>query len=756
MKKEVLAIVFVFLAIVPIQIFGQSPDETTRIKRLADLCEIWGSIKYFHPVLAYRNDIDWDDALIKTIPKVRVAKTSAEYESALQSMLDVLGDPSTKIVKTPSETNTSLNQEVLKIVTIPIENGNLIIIKTGNYISLSRPEIRKKIADLLPEIPKAKAIVFDLRAPFPTGSFGNSQLVDTFSELERFISTTQLSSPSERSRIHYGFEPQTGNTSGGYNSGFYVKDGKTIRPLPTAKDVPSVFLVNENSGFLVSTLGMQANGKGLVVFEGDNANSSSLTTVRFPITDGLSVKMRNTELINADGTDGEIQPDVIVAKSQDKTDKALEKALELAKNFKPSTVTRKKLPSGSAPIRDLTYPDMKNPSLEYRLLAMFRIWNIFDHFFPYKNLMDKKWDQVLLDFIPKFEQAKDSREYALAVTEMLTYTNDSHVRASGAVIRETFGGSSIPVQIRMVEGLPTVFRYVNEEAAKATGIELGDVILKVDGEDAKTRLNWYAKYTTGSNESSKMFFAANTFTRGEETSIVTLTVRTRTGQEKEVKMQRKAEFTFQGDERASEIYKLISPDIGYADLDRLTVPMLNEVLEKFKDTKAIIFDMRGYPNGIAWALAPRLTEKENVIAAFFERPIVRLLNQSAEAFYQQIPPKQPNDSLYKGKTVMLVDEWTISQSEHTGLFLRAANGTKFIGSQTAGANGDVTAFYIPGGILISFTGQSVKFPDGKQLQRIGLVPDIEVKPTIKGIQAGKDEVLEKAVKYLETELKRDK
>ncbi len=81
---------------------------------------------------------------------------------------------------------------------------------------------------------------------------------------------------------------------------------------------------------------------------------------------------------------------------------------------------------------------------------------------------------------------------------------------------------------------------------------------------------------------------------------------------------------------------------------------------------------------------------------------------------------------------MLIDERTQSQAEHTGLFFRAANGTRFVGSNSAGADGEITAMVVPGGITIGFTGQSVKHPDGRQLQRIGLVPDVLAKPTIRG------------------------
>src|SRR5262249_19229958 len=111
-----------------------------------------------------------------------------------------------------------------------------------------------------------------------------------------------------------------------------------------------------------------------------------------------------------------------------------------------------------------------------------------------------------------------------------------------------------------------------------------------------------------------------------------------------------------------------------------------------------------------------------------------------------IPPT--DKPKYKGKTVTLIDERTQSQGEHVGLGLDAACGTTFIGSQTAGANGDITSFYLPGEIAVTFSGHDVRHADGRQLQRVGLVPHIEVKPTIKGIREGKDEVLERAIRYL--------
>jgi C-terminal processing protease CtpA/Prc len=104
---------------------------------------------------------------------------------------------------------------------------------------------------------------------------------------------------------------------------------------------------------------------------------------------------------------------------------------------------------------------------------------------------------------------------------------------------------------------------------------------------------------------------------------------------------------------------------------------------------------------------------------------------------------------YQGKTVTLIDERAISQSEHTGQFVEAACGTTFVGSPTQGANGDVTRMILPGNLTVMFGGHDVRHADGRQLQRVGLVPHVEVRPTIKGIREGKDEVLERGIRFLQ-------
>ena len=53
---------------------------------------------------------------------------------------------------------------------------------------------------------------------------------------------------------------------------------------------------------------------------------------------------------------------------------------------------------------------------------------------------------------------------------------------------------------------------------------------------------------------------------------------------------------------------------------------------------------------------------------------------------------------------------------------------------------------------MTFSGHAVRHADGRQLQRLGLQPDVPARPTIAGVRAGRDEVLEQALRYLERSL----
>jgi C-terminal processing protease CtpA/Prc len=173
-----------------------------------------------------------------------------------------------------------------------------------------------------------------------------------------------------------------------------------------------------------------------------------------------------------------------------------------------------------------------------------------------------------------------------------------------------------------------------------------------------------------------------------------------------------------------------------------------EVFAQLKDTRALVLDLRGYPQGVVPAMAPYLNTQHATVSNIALWNVVEGTSEDLH-FQMRQTVRQAEVPVYRGRTVTLIDERTISQAESAGLILEAVNGTTFVGSPTAGANGDTTDFSLPGGITFIFSGAEIRHANGAQLQCLGIQPHLQVRPTLEGLRAGRDEVLEAALRLLE-------
>jgi C-terminal processing protease CtpA/Prc len=184
-------------------------------------------------------------------------------------------------------------------------------------------------------------------------------------------------------------------------------------------------------------------------------------------------------------------------------------------------------------------------------------------------------------------------------------------------------------------------------------------------------------------------------------------------------------------------------------LIKLTGKETETAYNAVKETSALIIDMRGH--GGSGTIISRLTDKTTTAAMgripYWTSPGSPFSGDTWLTSHQMFRSISPN---YKGRVVVLINSEARSFSEHLCLFLEeAAKGRiTFVGTPTVGSNGNITFTSMPGGIAVRFSGADIRHADGRQLQRVGIQPDIRVEPTIAGIAAGKDEVLEAAIKFL--------
>ena len=739
----------------------QTPEETKRINRLIGLARVWGTVKYFHPYLAYR-EIDWVKALVEAIPRVNGAKTPEEYRAAINQMLAALNDKCTR-AEIESEIKKQSPPSDMKLVRT--ENGVLIIdaAQIAKTASDNSTVLRGFVTSINESLPNAKAVVFDWRSTSEFGEFESYY----FELLSRQVLTGMLDSTivlgSSRHRMHNGYATQTAASGAGfYYSALVSTAPQTIAGRGKTKPPPIAFIVNQNSPpFSEILTGLQAANRATVIQEGEQPLESSSGTFTIELPDKVKARVRTQELINPDGS-LELQPDTTVAKNTS-GDAALNEALKaLQENRTTTRQTRSSQPPAlQINEKDKPYAEMQFPGVEYRLLALFRFWNVVNYFYPYKKLIADTWETVLPRFIPKFEANKDTTDYQLTVFELATEMHDSHagVRNANFAAAKLYG-FQVPAVINYLENQAVVVKVFDDKAP----LKIGDVVLAVDGTPIEKRREFLARYIAASTPQSLIVRTNVLLLNGEKNSVAKLRMRSLNGQEREIELTRSIAPNdprlYAAGDRSGPIIKLLPAGYGYVDLGRLEVGEVDKMFDTIKDTPAVIFDMRGYPTGSAWEIAPRLTEKKNVVAALFSRSVLEPegLRTPDFAFGPQFSFAQklmePKGGVYKGKVVMLINEEAISRAEHGALFFEAATDVTFIGTPTQGANGDITSMVLPGNLPISFSGHDVRHGDGRQLQRLGIQPNIKAAPTIRGMIEGRDEILEAAVKYLQKNLKK--
>jgi carboxyl-terminal processing protease len=378
-----------------------------------------------------------------------------------------------------------------------------------------------------------------------------------------------------------------------------------------------------------------------------------------------------------------------------------------------------------------------------RLLSLFRYWNIVEYFFPYKYQTDTNWDEVLTNMIPKFLNPKTELDFHLAMLELTVSIDDSHAGFYSDKTSAYFGDYWIPAHFELIDEKAVIRWFYNDSLAKKADLRIGDIITKVNDQEVGAIFNKKKKYINGSNISRKRLNAFYAIFNGSSDSVKVEFIREGQTSTKFIKRYLRDEFNSRTGK--AETFKILEGNIGYVHMGVLKPKDVPEVMEALKNTKAIIFDIRNYPDATAFEISNYISSKKND----FYKVTYPDLNYPGKFIWKNGHQSgQSGDLKYKGKVVLLTNERAQSHAEFTIMRLQTGDNVTTVGSQTSGADGNVSVFEMVGGYKTGITGVGIFYPDNTETQRKGVKIDIEVKPTIQGIIDGKDEVLEKAIEFV--------
>jgi carboxyl-terminal processing protease len=384
---------------------------------------------------------------------------------------------------------------------------------------------------------------------------------------------------------------------------------------------------------------------------------------------------------------------------------------------------------------------------KFRLLSLFRYWNIIQYFSPNKSIIGRSWNEVLYEYVPLLAGAADTTAYHKAMLGLVNNLHDTHAMYYASQFYENYQ-LRLPVMAFLIREELVVMYDHDDSLAALSGLKKGDVIEKVNGRSVKELIKERDWLVVGSNEAARQrnMSYLNVIAGGPE-RVANLVVR-RGDQHLDLSVKRYLYKEMHLTAMDSTYCKILPGNIGYVNLAVLLQRQVDSAMQQLKDTRAIIFDDRAYPNSTVDLLANYLHEKP-VPAVWFTFPDLEYPGAFAWAKKpsQYGPFKKDNKYfLYKGKVAILVNATTQSHGEWSAMVLQSTPGSITLGSQTAGADGNVSRINFPDGHMSFLTGLGVFYPDKSQTQRVGVKIDQVVIPTPEGLAAGKDEVLEAAVK----------
>lgn len=407
-------------------------------------------------------------------------------------------------------------------------------------------------------------------------------------------------------------------------------------------------------------------------------------------------------------------------------------------------------------LNELPYSALRHPDTGYQLLALFRLWNMMQYFNPNRVIMGDDpnnasayWHGVLADSIRPFALAADRLTYQQEFLKLIAKINDTHANLwSGTSALPPMGTCYLPADFRFVEGVPIVYRRITRDAAAANPFELGDIILQLGDTPVEELVAQWTPYYPASNEPTRQRDIARFLGRGA-CGEATVTVQ-RGDEVLELKPDRLAVGALDFSRTSvhdlpGAVFQKLGDDVAYLKLSAVRAADSANYIRQAAGTKGLIIDIRNYPSEfVVFTLGQLLVAERTTFVRFTE---VSLDNPGAFHFTASatLVPQAPR---YTGKVVILVDEISQSQAEYTTMAFRTAPGAIVLGSTTAGADGNVSLISLPGAQSSYISGLGVFYSDERPTQRIGIIPDLEVLPTIAGIRAGRDELIEEALRQI--------
>ncbi len=381
-----------------------------------------------------------------------------------------------------------------------------------------------------------------------------------------------------------------------------------------------------------------------------------------------------------------------------------------------------------------------------RLAGVVVGWGVFQHFYPYMDLVGADWPGALRRGLTSAAVDPDGASYVRTLRRLLAELEDGHARVLPVTLPVRFAFTWDWIENQLV--------ITSVEAGATHGMTAGDRILTLDGQPVADALAEIESLTSSATPQWRRFRALGELAAGVPGGTATLTVQPHAGGPvRTVTVAYTApvgsSFGFGGlgspTEPRPEKIAEVRPGIVYVDLSLISDDDFNGALDQLAAANGVVFDMRGFPFFVSPTLLISHLIDKPVTSPWFNFAIITRPDRQdweVRAFHWIVTPLAPR---LTGRIAFLIDGRVLSTAESLTGTVEGERLGALVGGPTAGTNGGVNPFAVASGDTLRWTGMEVLKKDGSPHHGVGILPTVPVGRTLAGVIAGRDELLEKGI-----------
>lgn len=376
-----------------------------------------------------------------------------------------------------------------------------------------------------------------------------------------------------------------------------------------------------------------------------------------------------------------------------------------------------------------------------RMGSLVITWNIFQHFYPYFKEVEVDWEKEFQSAVHDVYENRTDKDFLNTLRKLTSKLKDGHVYITQNLNKDY----CLPITWEWIEGNLIITNVFDKDY----NLEVGDIVTKVNNISAKEHFHNVEQYISAATPGYQKYLSQTRTLFGELDSKSILSIKGINGIKKDIILKHTF-FPFAIYEKIKNKtrYQLLENNIIYLNLDQIYMPEIDSLMPKILESNGLICDLRGYPaDNIKPFLAHLLkgpdTSRWMCIPQIIYPDHEEMMFKNWEGW--GLKPNKPNINI---PVVFITDGSAISYSESIMGLLKYYKLGTIVGQPTAGTNGNVNSFTLPGNYQISFTGMKVLKLDGSLHHGIGVLPDIYVNKTLRGVREGRDEFVEKAIEVL--------